>query len=47
MKKVNSISGGQTSAYISANYPADFDVFALVRTNDKTCLFPDKKIRLV
>ena len=47
MKKVNSISGGQTSAYISANYPADFDVFALVRTNDKTCLFPDKKIRQI
>ena len=47
MKKVNSISGGQTSAYISANYPADFDVFALVRTNDKSCLFPDKKIRQI
>ena len=25
MKTVNSISGGQTSAYIYANYPADFN----------------------
>lgn len=45
MKKVNSLSGGQTSSYISANYPADFNVFALVRTTDKNCMFPDKKIR--
>tara|TARA_R110000823_G_scaffold313601_1_gene441471 strand:- start:14 stop:868 length:855 start_codon:yes stop_codon:yes gene_type:complete len=45
MKTVNSISGGKTSAYIAANYPADYNVFALVRTNDKNCMFPDKKIR--
>ena len=45
MKTVNSLSGGQTSSYISANYPADFNVFALVRTTDKNCMFPDKKIR--
>ena len=45
MKTVNSISGGKTSAYIAANYPADYDVFSLVRTDDKSCLFPDKKIR--
>ena len=37
MVKVNSVSGGQTSAYIAANYPADYNVFALVRTNDKNC----------
>tara|TARA_R110000803_G_C11910627_1_gene313194 strand:- start:59 stop:928 length:870 start_codon:yes stop_codon:yes gene_type:complete len=42
---INSVSGGKTSAYIAANYPADYNVFALVRTNDKNCLFPDKKIR--
>tara|TARA_R110000744_G_C19211497_1_gene546119 strand:+ start:42 stop:908 length:867 start_codon:yes stop_codon:yes gene_type:complete len=47
MKTVNSISGGKTSAYIAANYPADYNVFALVRTSDKNCMFPDKKIRQV
>ena len=47
MKTVNSISGGKTSAYIAANYPADFNVFSLVRTDDKNCLFPDAKIRQI
>ena len=47
MKTVNSISGGKTSAYIAANYPADRNVFALVRTLDKNCLFPDQKIRQI
>lgn len=45
MKTVNSISGGQTSAYIAANYPADYNVFALVTVTDEKCIFPDKKIR--
>ena len=45
MKTVNSISGGKTSAYIAAHYPADYDVFSLVRTDDKNCMFPDAKIR--
>lgn len=45
MKTVNSLSGGKTSSYIAANYPADYNVFALVRTDDKNCLFPDAKIR--
>lgn len=45
MKKVNSISGGKTSSFIASNYPADYNVFALVRTNDKNCLFPDAKVR--
>ena len=47
MKTVNSLSGGKTSSYIAANYPADYNVFALVRTNDKKCMFPDKKIRQI
>ena len=47
MKTVNSISGGKTSAYIAANYSADRNVFALVRTSDKNCLFPDSKIRQI
>ena len=47
MKTVNSISGGMTSAYIAANYPADINQFALVRTNDKSCIFPDSKVRQI
>lgn len=45
MKTCNSLSGGKTSSYIAANYPADYNVFSLVRTKDKNCIFPDKKIR--
>jgi hypothetical protein len=45
MKTLNSLSGGKTSSYIAANYPADYNVFALVTTRDKSCLFPDKKLR--
>jgi len=45
MKTVNSLSGGKTSSYIATNYPADYNVFALVRTDDKSCMFPDAKIR--
>jgi hypothetical protein len=45
MKTVNSLSGGKTSSYIAANYPADYNVFSLVRTDDKNCMFPDAKIR--
>jgi len=47
MKTVNSLSGGKTSSYIAANYPADYNVFALVRTNDKNCIYPDKKLRQI
>jgi hypothetical protein len=43
--KVNSLSGGKTSSYIAANYPADYDVFALVRIEHEPSKFPDKKIR--
>ena len=46
MKKVNLISGGQTSAYIAANYLADFNVFALVRIEHNKSKFKDEKIRL-
>jgi len=47
LKTVNSLSGGKTSSYIAANYPADYNVFSLVRTDDKNCMFPDKKIRQI
>ena len=45
MKTINSLSGGKTSSYIAANYPADYNIFALVRTNDMTSKFKDEKIR--
>ena len=47
MKTINSLSGGQTSSYIAKHYPADYNVFALVRTSDKNCMFPDAKIRQI
>jgi hypothetical protein len=47
MKLVNCLSGGKTSSYIAANYKSDHNVFALVRTNDVKCIFPDKKIRQI
>lgn len=34
MKTVNSISGGKTSAYIAKHYPADINIFSLVRIED-------------
>lgn len=45
MKTINSLSGGKTSSYIAANYPADYNVFALVRTEDQSSKFKDDKIR--
>lgn len=45
MLTVNSISGGKTSAYVAANYSADYNLFALVRTEDKKCMFPDRELR--
>lgn len=45
MQKINSLSGGKTSSYIAANYTADYNVFSLVRTKEKKCIFPDSKIR--
>ena len=45
MKTVNSLSGGKTSTYIAIHYPADYNVFSLVRTNDTLCQYPDKKVR--
>lgn len=47
MKTVNSLSGGKTSSYIAVNYPADYNIFALVRTDDKKCMFPDAKVRQI
>jgi hypothetical protein len=45
MKTVTSISGGQSSAYIAANYKSDYLVFALVTTTDVKCKHPDSYLR--
>lgn len=45
MKTCTSISGGKTSAYLAANYPTDYNIFALVRTDDPNCKFPDEALR--
>lgn len=47
METINSLSGGKTSSYIAVNYPANYNIFSLVRTDDKNLLFPDKKIRQI
>jgi hypothetical protein len=50
MKKndsITSISGGLTSAYMAVNYPTKYNVFALVTTNNKSCIYPDSKIRKI
>lgn len=44
MKTVTSVSGGQSSAYIAANYPSDFLVFALVCIEDTRCTPKDAKL---
>lgn len=41
MATVTSISGGKTSAYLAAQYPTDYNVFALVCLDDPTCRHPD------
>ena len=47
MTTINSLSGGKTSSYLALHYPADYNIFALVRTNDSNCIFPDKKLRQI
>lgn len=44
MKTVTSVSGGKSSAYIAANFPSDFLVFALVCIEDPACTPKDEKL---
>lgn len=37
MITVNSVSGGQTSAYMMKHYPADHTLFSLIQIEDKRC----------
>jgi len=43
---VNSISGGKTSAYVMKHYPANINVFSLVRVEDKKNLWMQGKDEL-
>lgn len=48
MLKVNSISGGKTSAYMAKHFPADIELFSLVRIEDADNLWmkgKDEKTR--
>ncbi len=48
LKTINSLSGGRSSAFVGYHWPADYNVFALVRIEDESCRFPDRAIaRLV
>jgi hypothetical protein len=44
MKTVNSISGGRSSGFMAAHYPADYELFSLVCIDDVTCKPKDKSI---
>jgi hypothetical protein len=44
MKTINSLSGGKTSSYMAKHYPADYNLFALVRIEDRRCTPKDKSI---
>lgn len=43
-KIINSISGGKTSSYLAYHYPADLNIFSLIRIEDKKCTPKDKKL---
>lgn len=32
---------------MAVHYPAEYELFSLIRTDDKKCIFPDKKIRQI
>lgn len=44
MKTVTSVSGGRTSSYMALHYPTDYNIFSLVRIEDKRCTPKDKKL---
>lgn len=41
---INSLSGGKTSSYLATHYPADYNIFSLVRIEDVRCMPKDKKL---
>jgi hypothetical protein len=44
MKTINSLSGGKTSSYLAKHFPADYNLFSLIRIEDKRCTPKDLKL---
>lgn len=44
MKTINSLSGGKTSSYMAIHYPADYNVFSLVKIEAQYCRPKDKSL---
>lgn len=44
MKTINSLSGGKTSSYMAKHYPADYNIFSLVKIDAQYCKPKDKSI---
>lgn len=44
MITVNSLSGGKTSSYMAVHYPADYNVFSLVRIDAQYCKPKDESL---
>ena len=44
MRTINSLSGGKTSSYLAVHYPADYNVFSLVRIDDIRCRPKDNNL---
>jgi hypothetical protein len=44
MKTINSLSGGKTSSYLAKHFPADYNIFSLVRIEDRRCTPKDEKL---
>ena len=44
MKTINSLSGGKTSSYMAYHYPADYEIFSLVRIEADYCKPKDNGI---
>ena len=42
MKTINSLSGGKSSSYLAYHYPADYNLFSLVKIDDNKCTPKDK-----
>jgi hypothetical protein len=44
MKTIHSLSGGKTSSFMAVNYPADYNIFSLVKIEDIKCKPKDKSL---
>jgi hypothetical protein len=44
MKTINSLSGGKSSSYLAFHYPADYNLFSLVKIEDVKCKPKDNEL---